>query len=106
MSACALSLCNLLLGGMLQRWPKLHTVQAHANHEVVTKLEAVGCEFGPCQNAYTGQEETVYELVVPLDEASLLPGALAILRAFAFDIRCASDAGGARIHLGLDFVRL
>jgi hypothetical protein len=62
-------------------------MQAHINHEVIKKLEAVGCEFGPCQNAYTGLEETVYELIVPTDDAAVLPQALAIFREFAFKIR-------------------
>lgn len=65
-------------------------MQAHANHGVIEILEQVGCEFGPCQNAYTGLEETVYELVIPTDDASVLPQALNIFREFAFKIRCAS----------------
>jgi hypothetical protein len=64
-------------------------MQPHTNHEIVKKLEASGCEFGPCQNAYTGQEDTVYELVVPSDDPGLLREALGIFRAFAFNIRCA-----------------
>ena len=46
---------------------QLH-MQAYANHDVIAKLEAAGLEFGPCQNAYTGLEETVFELAVPTDD--------------------------------------
>lgn len=63
-------------------------LQAHANHDVIRKLEAIGCEFGPCQNAYTSLEETVFELTIPTDDGSLLPQAVAIFREFAFKIRC------------------
>lgn len=68
-------------------------MQAYSNHEVIAKLEAAGCEFGPCQNAYTGLEETVYELTVPTDDATVLPDALRILREFAFKIRCVVATG-------------
>lgn len=64
-------------------------MQAYSNHEVVAVLESLGSAFGPCQNAYTGVEETVYELVVPTDQPQILHQALDVFREFAFKIRCA-----------------
>lgn len=53
-------------------------------------LESLGSAFGPCQNAYTGVEETVYELFVPTDQPHILEQALVVFREFAFKIRCAT----------------
>lgn len=72
-------------------------MQAHANHAVIETLESLGAAFGPCQNAYTGLEETVYELTVPTDDASVLPQTLAILCEFAFRIRCVPAAVRSRL---------
>lgn len=41
------------------------------NHAIVQFLETIGAAFGPCQNAYTSSDETVYELLVPLDKDGL-----------------------------------
>ena len=78
--------CQRLLAYSLQ----LH-MQAYANHDVIAKLEAAGLEFGPCQNAYTGLEETVFELAVPTDDPDILRQALLVFREFAFKIRCSSE---------------
>ncbi len=63
------------------------------NFEIVRFLESIGAEFGPCQNAYTSMDETVYELLVPVDDAGSknLTKALAVLSEFASRVRI-SDA--------------
>nr|QKY15028.1 zinc protease PQQl-like isoform X4 (FTSH4) [Polytomella parva] len=35
------------------------------HHEVVKFLESIGSEFGPCLNAFTSPDETIYHLRVP-----------------------------------------
>jgi len=59
--------------------------------EVVRFLEAIGARFGPCQNAYTSFDETVYFLRVPIDKGGLLEQALTVLREWAFHIRCSDE---------------
>ena len=52
-------------------------------------LEAFGCPFGACQNAYTSVDETVYELDVPTDEdMKPMEEALDMIAQFAHAIRC------------------
>jgi hypothetical protein len=58
------------------------------NHQVIDKLRSIGCEFGPCLNAYTGMEETVYEFLIPTDEPDFLSQVLSIVVEFAFRVRC------------------
>jgi predicted Zn-dependent peptidase len=67
--------------------------QNFGNFEIVRFLESIGAEFGPCQNAYTSMDETVYELLVPIDDAGSknLTKALAVLSEFASRVRI-SDA--------------
>ena len=67
--------------------------QNFGNFEIVRFLESIGAEFGPCQNAYTSMDETVYELLVPVDDAGSknLTKALAVLSEFASRVRI-SDA--------------
>ena len=67
--------------------------QNFGNFEIIRFLESIGAEFGPCQNAYTSMDETVYELLVPIDDAGSenLTKALAILSEFASRVRI-SDA--------------
>lgn len=62
-------------------------------HSLVEFLEAAGLPFGACQNAYTSADETVYELLLPVDGAQheLLDQALAILAQFACKIRCSHE---------------
>ena len=43
-------------------------LQKYNNHDIVRFLESIGAEFGACQNAHTTFDETVYELLVPLEE--------------------------------------
>jgi hypothetical protein len=64
-------------------------MQDSENHAVVQKLRSIGCDFGPCVNAYTGMEETVYEFLIPTDEPGFLPQILDTVAAFAFKVRCA-----------------
>lgn len=59
----------------------------NSQYKVIEKLRAIGCEFGPCLNAYTGIEETVYEFLVPTDDQEVLPQVLGIVAEFAFKIR-------------------
>jgi predicted Zn-dependent peptidase len=59
--------------------------------EVVRFLEAIGARFGPCQNAYTSFDETVYFLKVPIDKGGLLEQALTVLREWAFHVRCSDE---------------
>lgn len=66
-----------------------HIQEENSQYKVIEKLRAIGCEFGPCLNAYTGIEETVYEFLVPTDDQEVLPQVLAIVAEFAFKIRSA-----------------
>jgi len=50
-----------------------------AKHEIIDYLEAIGMQFGPEINAYTGFDETVYMLQVPTDSMELVYTALDIL---------------------------
>lgn len=59
------------------------------NHAIVHFLEMIGAAFGPCQNAYTSADETVYELLVPLDGSGLRQG-LEVLSEFACKTRIAA----------------
>ena len=64
---------------------------AYENFDIVKFLESIGAPFGPCQNAHTGWDETVYELHVPTDEPGLLGKSLGVLRQWAREVRI-SDA--------------
>ena len=57
-------------------------------HAIVTFLESIGAAFGPCQNAYTSADETVYELLVPIDKEDTLRRALSVLSEWACRTRC------------------
>jgi len=63
----------------------------YSNHDIVRFLESIGAEFGACQNAYTSCDETVYELMVPTDDLSLLAKAFRVMGEFATKIRCAPE---------------
>ncbi len=56
------------------------------NHEIVKFLESIGAEFGACQNAYTSADETVYELLVPIDKPGLLSKAISVLSEFSTEV--------------------
>jgi len=61
------------------------------NFEIVRFLESIGAEFGACQNAYTSMDETVYELLVPIDDPEVLKNALAVMSEFATKVRISDD---------------
>ena len=55
--------------------------------DVVNYLERIGAQFGPCQNAYTSFEETVFELHIPVDKSETLETSLGVLAEWAAHIR-------------------
>ena len=54
-----------------------------AKQELVDYLESIGMRFGPNVNAYTGFDETVYMLQVPMDDPEILSTAFRILADWA-----------------------
>ena len=64
----------------------------YTNHDLVDFLESMGCEFGPCNNAYTYFDETVYEILVPIDKPEILPKALHVLSEFSTEVRASLEA--------------
>lgn len=58
----------------------------YTNHDIVKFLESIGAEFGPCQNAMTTADETIYELFVPVDKPELLSQAISILAEFSSEV--------------------
>ncbi|OMO91639.1 hypothetical protein COLO4_18244 [Corchorus olitorius] len=63
----------------------------YANHNIVKFLESIGAKFGPCQNATTYCDETIYELFVPIDKPELLSEAIEVLAEFSSEIRFAEE---------------
>ncbi|CAL5215055.1 unnamed protein product [Lathyrus oleraceus] len=61
------------------------------NHDIVKFLESIGAEFGACQNAVTSSDDTVYELLVPVDKPELLSQAISVLAEFSSEIRVSKD---------------
>jgi len=53
---------------------------------IVDWFERIGMRFGPDVNAYTGFDQTVYQLEVPTDDPAHLKTALDVLRDWAHDI--------------------
>jgi zinc protease len=51
--------------------------------ELVDFLEGIGMRFGPDLNAYTGFDETVYLLEIPLDDPAILEQAFLVLEDWA-----------------------
>lgn len=58
----------------------------YTNHDIVRFLESIGAEFGACQNASTSPDETIYELLVPIDKPEILSQALNILAEFSTEV--------------------
>ena len=58
----------------------------HTNHDIIRFLESIGAEFGACQNASTSADETIYELMVPIDKPDILSQALNILAEFSTEV--------------------
>jgi len=54
----------------------------NTNHNLVVFMESIDCEFGACNNAYISFDETVYKLLVPVDEVEILSTALHVLSEF------------------------
>ncbi|CAI0628468.1 unnamed protein product, partial [Linum tenue] len=63
----------------------------YTNHDIVKFLESIGAEFGACQNAVTSADETVYELLVPVDKPELLSRAISVLAEFSTEIRVSKE---------------
>lgn len=59
--------------------------------DVVNYLEAIGAQFGPCQNAYTSFEETCYELHIPVDDTETLRTSLGVLAQWYSKIRISDE---------------
>lgn len=59
----------------------------YTNHDLIVFLESIGCEFGACNNAYTSLDETVYELLVPVDKPEILSTALHVLAEFSSEVK-------------------
>ncbi len=55
-------------------------------HELINYFESIGMEFGPEINAYTGFDETVYMLKVPLDSSLYMEKGLQVLYDWACQI--------------------
>lgn len=58
----------------------------YTNHDIVKFLESIGAEFGACQNAVTSADDTVYELLVPVDKPELLSQAISVLAEFSSEV--------------------
>lgn len=63
----------------------------YTNHDIVKFLESIGAEFGACQNALTSSDETIYELLVPVDKPELLSQAISVLAEFSSEVRVSAD---------------
>ncbi len=57
-----------------------------AKQELVDYLESIGTQFGPDINAYTGFDETVYQLQIPTDSAGMVETAFQILEDWAHGV--------------------
>lgn len=71
------------------------------NHELVCFLESIGAPFGACQNAYTSADETVYELMVPVDKEGLLEDALSVLAELSGGFRRTRNLSRSRLSYRL-----
>ena len=54
--------------------------------ELIDYLESLGMRFGPDVNAYTGFDETVYMIQVPVDEEGAVENAFQVIKDWARDI--------------------
>jgi zinc protease len=57
-----------------------------AKQELVSYIESIGMRFGADLNAYTSFDETVYQLQVPTDSATILTRAFQILADWAHEV--------------------
>nr|XP_029119433.1 zinc protease PQQL-like isoform X4 [Elaeis guineensis] len=63
----------------------------YTNHDIIKFLESIGAEFGACQNALTSSDETIYELLVPVDKPDLLSQAISVLAEFSSEVRVSAE---------------
>lgn len=63
----------------------------YTNHDIIKFLESIGAEFGACQNALTSSDETIYELLVPVDKPGLLSQAISVLAEFSSEVRVSAE---------------
>ncbi|MQL69481.1 hypothetical protein Taro_001782 [Colocasia esculenta] len=63
----------------------------YTNHDIVKFLESIGAEFGACQNALTSSDETIFELLVPVDKPGLLSLAISVLAEFSSEVRVSAS---------------
>jgi len=55
-------------------------------HELINYFESIGMEFGPEINAFTGFDQTVYMLKIPLDQPEFLEKGLQVLYDWAYQV--------------------
>lgn len=60
-------------------------------NDLVNYLQSAGVRFGSDLNAYTGFEQTVYQLPIPSDDPELLKNGLQVLRDWAQDALLTTD---------------
>ncbi|UZJ63664.1 insulinase family protein [Sphingobacterium sp. KU25419] len=60
-------------------------------NELVNYLQKAGVRFGSDLNAYTGFDETVYQLPIPSDDPELLKNGLQVMRDWAQDALLSDD---------------
>lgn len=56
------------------------------NHEIVHFLQSIGSELGACQNAYTSYDETVYQILVPIDKPDILSQSFHVLAEWCSEV--------------------
>lgn len=83
--------------------PSLPMLQKYTNHDLVKYLESIGAEFGACQNAYTSADDTVYEFLVPTDDAHTLENSFDVFAEFATKIRYSMPAVQTKLIQSHDF---
>jgi zinc protease len=63
----------------------------YAENDLVRFLQSIGMQFGPDINAHTSFDETVYKLMIPLDQPDNLDTGLNILEQWAFHMNLNTD---------------
>lgn len=75
-------------------------------HELINYFESIGMEFGPEINAYTGFDETVYMLKVPLDNPEFMEKGLQVLYDWACQVTDSDEEVNAERGVILEEERL
>ncbi|MBF9015440.1 MULTISPECIES: pitrilysin family protein [unclassified Oceanispirochaeta] len=65
--------------------------EEYAENDLVRFLQSIGMQFGPDINAHTSFDETVYKLMIPLDQPDNLDTGLNILEQWAFHMNLNTD---------------